>query len=116
MPRLIFTENDNNKIILSSATILVGSLRFNKKIVKFLLFHSFFLTETLLICIHNIWAAPCKNVFLGICGQKDISDCASAQFVQGLHCPLTDLARIIGYYRMYEWRAKAWLILPTCTG
>ena len=24
--------------------------------------------------------------------------------------------RIIGYYRMYEWRAKTWMILCACTG
>ena len=30
--------------------------------------------------------------------------------------PLLLANRIIGYYRMYEWKAKAWMILCACTG
>ena len=39
-----------------------------------------------------IFAAPCENMSLGICGQrKPRLDCAFAQSDQGLHCPLTEL-------------------------
>ena len=39
-----------------------------------------------------IWASPCENVSLDICGQRrPWSDCASAQSNQGLHCPLIEL-------------------------
>ena len=38
-----------------------------------------------------IWAAPCKNVSSGICGQRrPRSACASAQSDQGLWYPLTE--------------------------
>ena len=38
-----------------------------------------------------IWAMPCENVSLGICGQRrPRSACAFAQSDQGLHCPLTE--------------------------
>ena len=30
--------------------------------------------------------------------------------------PTPSASRIIGYYRMYEWREKAWMILCACTG
>ena len=61
--------------------------------------------------LHNIWAALCQKVFSGICGQRrPRSDCASAQSDQGLRCPLT----VIGYYRMFEWRANARLIFYAC--
>ena len=37
------------------------------------------------------WAAPCENVYSGIWGhQWSTQACASAQFDQGLHCPLTE--------------------------
>ena len=37
------------------------------------------------------WAAPCKNLSLGICRQqRPRSACASAQSDQGLHCMLTE--------------------------
>ena len=36
-----------------------------------------------------ISAVPCENLYSGICGlQRPRSACASAQFDQGLHCPL----------------------------
>ena len=63
--------------------------------------------------ILQIWAAPIENVSAGICGQRrPRSDCASPQSDQGLHYPLT----IIGYYKMYEWRANARMILCACAG
>ena len=38
-----------------------------------------------------LWAAPCKNVPLGICRPgRPRSACASTQFDQGIHCPLTE--------------------------
>ena len=54
------------------------------------------------------WTAPCKNVSSSICeNERPRSACACAQFDQGLHCPQK---RILGYYRLYEWRAKARII------
>ena len=49
-----------------------------------------------------IWAAPCENVSSDICRQRrPWSDCAVWS-----GSPLS-AKRIIKYYRMYEWRAKA---------
>ena len=53
------------------------------------------------------------NMYSGKCGQRcPRSVFASAQSEQGLHCPLT----IIGYYRIYEWRAKARMIVCASAG
>ena len=55
----------------------------------------------------------CETVSLDICLQRrPRSDCTSMQSNQGLHCLLT----IFAYYRMYEWRAKARMILHIYTG
>ena len=57
---------------------------------------------------------PCENVSSGICGQwRPRSACASALSDQDL---LLSANWITGYYRMYEWRAKARMILCTCAG
>ena len=59
------------------------------------------------------WVLPCKNVSSGICGQQGPrSAYASAQSDQGLH----SANRLIRCYLMYEWRAKAWMILCVCAG
>ena len=43
--------------------------------------------------------------------QRPRSDCVDSQYNHYLHCPLT----VFGYYRMFEWRAKAQMILCACT-
>ena len=59
----------------------------------------------------HIW--PCENVSSGKCGQlRPRLSYASAQSHQGYHCPLT----VIAYYRLYEWQAKAQMILCACAG
>ena len=46
----------------------------------------------------HIWAALCKNMSSGICGQRRLrSDCASAQSDQGFRCSLTELLDSVEY-------------------
>ena len=67
-----------------------------------------------IISIWIKWAAPCKNMSLGICRQlRPRSACASAQSGSG---PSLSTNRMIRSYRMYILRAKAWMIFCTCTG
>ena len=48
-------------------------------------------------CVTFIRAAPCENMFSGICGQrKPRSACASAQSDLDLHCPLTESLEFTG--------------------
>ena len=55
----------------------------------------------------EICVVLCENMSSGICGQRrPRSACASARSDQGFHYPLS-ANRIIGYFKMYEWRAKA---------
>ena len=53
-------------------------------------------------CLWAYWTTP-----------RSRSACASMQSDQGLHCQLTGIIR---YYRRYEHRAKARMILCTCAG
>ena len=58
-------------------------------------------------------AALFENVSSGISTTWRVrSACASSRSDQGLHCPL----RIIGYYRMFERRVKARMLLCACAG
>ena len=57
----------------------------------------------------TIWIAPCENMSSGMCGQqRPRSACA-----HGL-TRVFPVYRIIGYYRMFQWRANGRMRLCAC--
>ena len=61
-----------------------------------------------------IWAAQCEKC---VFGHMRI---VTTQIIWRIRAvwsgPSLSTTRIIGYYIMYEWRAKAWMILCACAG
>ena len=54
-----------------------------------------------------------RKMFSGICGMLGPDQPAHPHNLIGT---LPSTNRIIGYYRMYKWREKAWMILYVCAG
>ena len=64
-------------------------------------------------CIYSKWAEPWENIFRHMQTAKDHISLHFHSVWLGLSLFAN---RIIGYKRLYEWRAKAQILLCTCAG